>query len=53
MNRYKDMDERRACWTISLVAWALRKLCPVKYQEQISEWAELYARDIHVSMKRR
>jgi hypothetical protein len=33
------MDTRRSCWAITVVAWALRSLCPDAHRRDIASWA--------------
>lgn len=35
---------RRACWTIDVVAWALRRLCAPSHRKSITEWALEFAK---------
>lgn len=36
------LDDKRACWAISLIAWALRVLTPDIHRRQIHNWAHNY-----------
>lgn len=47
------INVRRACWTISLIDWALRVLCPGEHLAQIASWCERFAGDYRVTLEER